>query len=123
MCAGGYDCCAVRFSMVDLVVRRTDDRCRIGSCGALADVPVGSVAIPRACVAVMRDFNFEFEEGKEGDSPYLISREVCRPHPHLWLVGWANGVALRLRRMGSCMRRFVLSLENVHSGCELTCSL
>ncbi|TFL00369.1 purine and uridine phosphorylase [Pterulicium gracile] len=49
---------------------------RIGSCGALADVPVGSVAIPRACVAVMRDFNFEFEEGKEGDSPYLISREA-----------------------------------------------
>ena len=49
---------------------------RIGSCGALADVPVGSVAIPRACVAVMRDFNFDFTEGREGDSPYLISREA-----------------------------------------------
>lgn len=52
---------------------------RLGSCGALIDVPVGSVAIPKACVAVNRNVDFDFvhqESGDDGKPAYRISKPV-----------------------------------------------
>ncbi|KAJ3482536.1 hypothetical protein NLJ89_g12135 [Agrocybe chaxingu] len=33
---------------------------RLGSCGALVDVPVSTVVVPKACVAVSRNVDFDF---------------------------------------------------------------
>jgi hypothetical protein len=54
---------------------------RLGSCGALVDIPVGSVVIPRASVAVNRNVDFDFLHPDEcPEKPYLISKPV-RPDP------------------------------------------
>ncbi|KAJ6480275.1 nucleoside phosphorylase domain-containing protein [Mycena sanguinolenta] len=50
---------------------------RLGSCGSLIDVPVGSVVVPKSSVAVERNLDFAFvspEECKE--QPYRISKSV-----------------------------------------------
>ncbi|KAF9451454.1 purine and uridine phosphorylase [Macrolepiota fuliginosa MF-IS2] len=51
---------------------------RLGSCGALIDVPVGSVVVPKTCVAVNRnvDFDFAHPENNRGESAYRISKPV-----------------------------------------------
>ncbi|PFH48162.1 hypothetical protein AMATHDRAFT_76870 [Amanita thiersii Skay4041] len=50
---------------------------RFGSCGALIDVPVGSVVVPKACVAINRNVDYDFINGEDessGQQPYLISK-------------------------------------------------
>lgn len=49
---------------------------RLGSCGALIDVPVGSIAIPKASVAVTRNLDFDFVNGSSHEPPYKISKLV-----------------------------------------------
>jgi hypothetical protein len=50
----------------------------IGSCGCLRDVPVGTLVVPRASVAVSRNYDFDFAAPASDASvpPYLISRPV-----------------------------------------------
>ncbi|KAH0578128.1 hypothetical protein H2248_004093 [Termitomyces sp. 'cryptogamus'] len=49
---------------------------RLGSCGALIDVPVGTVVVPRASVSVTRNVDFDFGSADSLESPYRISRPV-----------------------------------------------
>lgn len=49
---------------------------RLGSCGALIDTPVGSVAIPRSSVSVNRNYDFDFVTGDSHEPPYRISKPV-----------------------------------------------
>ncbi|KAJ7158120.1 nucleoside phosphorylase domain-containing protein [Mycena filopes] len=50
---------------------------RLGSCGSLIDVPVGSVAIPKSSVAVERNLEFDFVNPEEcTEQPYRISKPV-----------------------------------------------
>ncbi|KAJ7202117.1 nucleoside phosphorylase domain-containing protein, partial [Mycena pura] len=48
---------------------------RLGSCGGLNDVPVGSVVVPRTSVAVERNLDFDFVN-PEGctEQPYRVSK-------------------------------------------------
>ncbi|KXN85898.1 hypothetical protein AN958_10740 [Leucoagaricus sp. SymC.cos] len=50
---------------------------RLGSCGALINVPVGSVVVPKACVAVNRNVDYDFarpENNCSGKPAYRISK-------------------------------------------------
>ncbi|RDB29910.1 Purine nucleoside phosphorylase DeoD-type [Hypsizygus marmoreus] len=48
---------------------------RLGSCGALVDVPVGTVVIPKASVAVSRNVDFDFLHPADSkELPYRISK-------------------------------------------------
>ncbi|KAF8884146.1 nucleoside phosphorylase domain-containing protein [Infundibulicybe gibba] len=50
---------------------------RLGSCGALIDIPVGSVVVPKASVAVNRNVDFDFVNlANREEPPYRISRPV-----------------------------------------------
>ena len=50
---------------------------RFGSCGAVVDVPVGAVAVPRASVAVTRNVDYDFVNARGfGKPPYFISKPV-----------------------------------------------
>ncbi|KAI0933021.1 hypothetical protein AcW1_000038 [Taiwanofungus camphoratus] len=49
---------------------------RLGSCGALVDVPVGTVVVPRASIAVTRNYDFNFTTGDSDQVPYRISKPV-----------------------------------------------
>ncbi|KAJ7708312.1 uridine phosphorylase [Mycena rosella] len=50
---------------------------RLGSCGSLIDVPVGSVVIPKSSVAVERNLDFDFVNPEEcTEQPYRISKPV-----------------------------------------------
>jgi len=50
---------------------------RLGSCGALVDVPVGTVVVPRASVAVSRKVDFNFlKPAESNEPPYRISKPV-----------------------------------------------
>ncbi|KAI0791890.1 purine and uridine phosphorylase [Abortiporus biennis] len=51
---------------------------RLGSCGGLIDVPVGTVVIPTASIAVNRNYNFDFlnENESSGEKPYRFSKQV-----------------------------------------------
>ncbi|KAG8906221.1 hypothetical protein FRB99_007367 [Tulasnella sp. 403] len=57
---------------------------RLGSCGGLAhDLPVGSFALPRSCVSVTRNYDYDFTASYPGpevlgsaNSPYRISKPV-----------------------------------------------
>jgi len=49
---------------------------RLGSCGCLTDLPVGSLVLPTASVAVTRNFNYDFVEGDPWEVPYHVSRPV-----------------------------------------------
>ncbi|KAI0762336.1 purine and uridine phosphorylase [Fomes fomentarius] len=50
---------------------------RLGSCGALIDVPVGTVVAPKASIAVTRNYDFDFVHGKSEEQPYRTSKPVC----------------------------------------------
>ncbi|KAF8067045.1 nucleoside phosphorylase domain-containing protein [Lyophyllum atratum] len=58
---------------------------RLGSCGALINVPVGSVVVPKASVAVNRNVDFDFLNPAECHEPaYRISKPVpADPTLHL----------------------------------------
>ncbi|KAF8996143.1 nucleoside phosphorylase domain-containing protein [Cyathus striatus] len=50
---------------------------RLGSCGALIDIPVGSVVVPRACIAISRNVDFDFVNPESSTEPsYHISKQV-----------------------------------------------
>jgi uridine phosphorylase len=49
---------------------------RLGSCGALIDIPVGSVVVPKASVAVTRNLDYDFVNGSTEEEPYRISQQV-----------------------------------------------
>jgi uridine phosphorylase len=71
---------------------------RLGSCGALMDLPVGTVVVPKYSVAVSRNVDFDFLDPDDCPEPaYRISKQVghytaypllysysvgtCRPYP------------------------------------------
>ncbi|KAF9269740.1 purine and uridine phosphorylase [Marasmius fiardii PR-910] len=50
---------------------------RLGSCGCLIDAPVGTVVVPKACVAVTRNMDFDFiNPDRCEEPPYRISKPV-----------------------------------------------
>ncbi|KAK0489930.1 nucleoside phosphorylase domain-containing protein [Armillaria luteobubalina] len=50
---------------------------RLGSCGGLIHVPVGTVVVPKACISVTRNVDFDFVNPEENDDvPYKISKPV-----------------------------------------------
>ncbi|KAJ7240392.1 uridine phosphorylase, partial [Mycena haematopus] len=50
---------------------------RLGSCGSLIDVPVGSVVVPKSSVAVERNLDFAFVSPEEcAERPYRISKSA-----------------------------------------------
>lgn len=51
---------------------------RLGSCGAVADLPVSSVVVPEACVQISRNVDFDFTNPEINAEPaYCISKPVC----------------------------------------------
>lgn len=51
---------------------------RLGSCGAVADLPVSSVVVPEACVQISRNVDFDFANpGNNTEPAYRISKPVC----------------------------------------------
>ncbi|SJL12585.1 uncharacterized protein ARMOST_16013 [Armillaria ostoyae] len=49
----------------------------LGSCGGLIHVPVGTVVVPKACISVTRNVDFDFVNPEENDDvPYKISKPV-----------------------------------------------
>jgi len=49
---------------------------RLGSCGCLTDLPVGSFVIPKASIAVTRNYDYDFFTGDSLECPYRISKPV-----------------------------------------------
>jgi uridine phosphorylase len=50
---------------------------RFGSCGAIVDVPVGTVAVPGSSVAVIRNVDYDFVNNRGfSKPPYFISKSV-----------------------------------------------
>ena len=50
---------------------------RLGSCGALIDVPVGTVVIPKASVSITRNVDFDFVNPENCvEHAYRISKPV-----------------------------------------------
>jgi len=53
---------------------------RYGSCGALTGLPVGSLVVPEACVAVTRNWDFDFSAPQgdvdQDEDAYVISKPV-----------------------------------------------
>jgi len=49
---------------------------RLGSCGALIDIPPGSLVVPKACVAINRNWDYDFINGDPTQQPYFITRQV-----------------------------------------------
>jgi len=50
---------------------------RLGSCGALVDVPPGTVVVPKSSVAISRNVDFNFASPENCDEPaYRISKPV-----------------------------------------------
>ncbi|KAF5309778.1 hypothetical protein D9611_013607 [Ephemerocybe angulata] len=48
---------------------------RLGSCGALVEVPVGSVVLPSSSVAINRNYDFDFVDPERSSEPaYRISK-------------------------------------------------
>lgn len=51
---------------------------RLGSCGCLTDLPVGSLVLPKASIAVTRNLDFDFANGDHWRVPYRLSKPVRR---------------------------------------------
>jgi len=49
----------------------------LGSCGALVDIPPGSLVVPKACVAINRNLDYDFINGDPTQQPYFITKQVC----------------------------------------------
>jgi uridine phosphorylase len=66
----------IRFE--SLVFFLTNVRVRLGSCGCLIDHPVGSIVVPKASVAITRNYDYDFTSPKTGQdiTPYFISKPV-----------------------------------------------
>ncbi|EPQ61316.1 purine and uridine phosphorylase, partial [Gloeophyllum trabeum ATCC 11539] len=50
---------------------------RLGSCGCLLDHPVGTIVVPKACVAVSRNYDYDFGIGNSPEPPYRISKPIA----------------------------------------------
>ncbi|KAL6305742.1 purine and uridine phosphorylase [Sparassis latifolia] len=50
---------------------------RFGSCGAVIDVPVGTVVVPKSSICVTRNYDFPFASGSSQEYPYKISRPIA----------------------------------------------
>ncbi|KZT68502.1 purine and uridine phosphorylase [Daedalea quercina L-15889] len=53
---------------------------RLGSCGGLIDVPVGTVVVPKASVAITRNYDYDFIAGGSHEPPYRLSKPVYADH-------------------------------------------
>lgn len=49
---------------------------RLGSCGCLTDLPVGSLVLPISSIACTRNVDFDFASGDPWDVPYRLSKPV-----------------------------------------------
>lgn len=49
----------------------------LGSCGALVDIPPGSLVVPKACVGINRNWDYDFINGDPTQQPYFITKQVC----------------------------------------------
>lgn len=49
----------------------------LGSCGALIDIPPGSLVVPKACVGINRNWDYDFVNGDPTQQPYFITKQVC----------------------------------------------
>ncbi|KAH7908138.1 purine and uridine phosphorylase [Hygrophoropsis aurantiaca] len=49
---------------------------RLGSCGCLTDLPVGTLVLPKASVSVTRNFDFDFANGDFWEPPYRLSKSI-----------------------------------------------
>ncbi|PIL30009.1 hypothetical protein GSI_07920 [Ganoderma sinense ZZ0214-1] len=49
---------------------------RLGSCGSLIDVPVGSVVAPKGSICVTRNYDYDFVTGSSQEEPYRLSKPV-----------------------------------------------
>lgn len=49
---------------------------RLGSCGCLTDLPVGSLVLPASSVACTRNVDFDFVSGDPWEVPYRLSKPV-----------------------------------------------
>jgi len=49
---------------------------RLGSCGALIDIPPGSLVVPKACVGINRNWDYDFINGDPTEQPYFITKQV-----------------------------------------------
>lgn len=64
----------------------------LGSCGALIDIPPGSLVVPKACVAINRNWDYDFVNGDSSQQPYFITKQV--------------GTLINVRRLNADVRRF-----------------
>ena len=52
---------------------------RLGSCGCLTDLPVGTMVVPKGSVSVTRNYDYDFSTGiSESELPYRISKPVSK---------------------------------------------
>ncbi|KAF8717560.1 hypothetical protein AX14_012156 [Amanita brunnescens Koide BX004] len=50
---------------------------RFGSCGALVNLPLGTIVVPKASVTIMRNVDYDFINSEDsGKPPYIISKPV-----------------------------------------------
>jgi hypothetical protein len=56
----------------------------LGSCGALIDIPPGSLVVPRACVGIHRNWDYDFINGDPSQQPYLITKQVWSTFNFRW---------------------------------------
>ncbi|KAG1730140.1 purine and uridine phosphorylase [Suillus paluster] len=49
---------------------------RLGSCGCLTDLPVGSLVLPASSVACTRNVDFDFASGDPWEVPYRLSKPI-----------------------------------------------
>jgi len=49
---------------------------RLGSCGCLTGLPVGSLVLPKASIAVTRNLDFDFANGDHWRVPYRLSKPI-----------------------------------------------
>jgi len=49
---------------------------RLGSCGCLTDLPVGSLVLPASSIACTRNVDFNFASGDPWEVPYRLSKPV-----------------------------------------------
>ncbi|KAG9095989.1 hypothetical protein FS749_009318 [Ceratobasidium sp. UAMH 11750] len=89
---------------------------RYGSCGGLTDVPVGSLVIPESCVAITRNWDFDFNapENEENDrKAYIISKLVSGDHAlHAKLVEVVSKAAIAAHAEGAIQARVYSDIVN-----------
>ena len=63
--------------IIYILLTRNHITLRLGSCGALTDIPVGTVVVPKASVTVTRNVDFDFVNPENCvERAYHISKPV-----------------------------------------------